>query len=278
MAFDKVVDSSKLNAAMKATADKIRAEAKTSDLIEWDESNGFADSINTQTKTATPSTNLQAIRPDAGYVGLSQVNVEAIQPITQATPSISVSSGGLITASATQTAGYVAEGTKSATKQLSTQAAKTVTPSTADQTAVASGKYTTGAITVKGDANLKGENIVSGISIFGVAGTHSSAKVATGTFTGVASGVTITGLGFQPTRVIAYWTGTGTISSSSSVYKLIYFEAGDREFFRTVAGTKAYNTEDVFSVTMNSDGFTLATNNSSSHPVITSTWNYIAIG
>ena len=67
---------------------------------------------------------------------------------TQATPSVSVSSSGLITASATQTAGYVSAGTKSGTKQLTTQAAKTVTPSASAQTAVASGVYTTGAVTV----------------------------------------------------------------------------------------------------------------------------------
>lgn len=82
---------------------------------------------------------------------------------TASAPSISVSSAGLITATA---------GSKSATKQLSAQAAKTVTPSTADQTAVSSGKYTTGAVTVKGDANLKAENIAEGVSIFGVAGSH----------------------------------------------------------------------------------------------------------
>lgn len=41
-----------------------------------------------------------------------------ITEATQATPSITVSSGGLITASATQTAGYVSAGTRSATKQL----------------------------------------------------------------------------------------------------------------------------------------------------------------
>lgn len=67
---------------------------------------------------------------------------------TQATPSISVSSSGLITASATQAAGKVAAGTKSATRQLTTQAAKTVTPTTSTQTAVAAGRYTTGAVTV----------------------------------------------------------------------------------------------------------------------------------
>lgn len=55
---------------------------------------------------------------------------------------------------------------------IPTQAAKTVTPSTADQTAVAKGVFTTGAVTVKGDANLKAENIAEGVSIFGVVGSH----------------------------------------------------------------------------------------------------------
>jgi hypothetical protein len=202
MAFDKVVDSSKLNAAMKATADKIRSESKTSSNIAWDESNGFADSIKTQTKTATPSTNLQAIRPDEGYVGLSQVNVEAIQATTQATPSISVSSSGLITASATQTAGYVAAGTKSATKQLSTQAAKTVTPSSSSQTAVAAGKYTTGAVTV-------------------AAIPSTFKKVATGTFAltqnNYYAGYTVSGLGFKPSRIILYLS-PDVVSSASDDY------------------------------------------------------------
>ena len=73
---------------------------------------------------------------------------KSVATATQATPSISVSAAGLITASATQTAGYVSSGTKSATKQLTTQAAKTITPSTAQQTAVSSGVYTTGAVIV----------------------------------------------------------------------------------------------------------------------------------
>lgn len=93
--------------------------------------------------------------------------------VTQATPTISVSSGGLITASATQSGGIVEGGSKSATKQLTTQAAKTVTPGTTAQTAVASGRYTTGDVVVAGDANLVPENIAEGVSIFGVTGTHS---------------------------------------------------------------------------------------------------------
>lgn len=126
-----------------------------------------------QEKTATPTTSSQTITPDSNYDGLSKVTVNAMPTATQATPSISVNSSGLITASATQTAGYVSAGTKSATKQLTVQAAKTITPSTSSQTAVASGVYTTGAVTVAGDANLVAENIAEGVSIFGVTGAHS---------------------------------------------------------------------------------------------------------
>ncbi len=92
-----------------------------------------------------------------------------------ATPMIDVSAGGLITATTEQEKGYVPGGTKSATQQLTTQGAKTVTPGTTAQTAVASGRYTTGDVVVSGDANLVPENIAEGVSIFGVTGTHSGA-------------------------------------------------------------------------------------------------------
>lgn len=89
-----------------------------------------------------------------------------------ATPTIDVSAGGLITATTEQEKGYVPGGTKSATQQLTTQGAKSVTPGTTAQTAVASGRYTTGDVVVAGDANLVPENIAEGVSIFGVQGTH----------------------------------------------------------------------------------------------------------
>lgn len=90
--------------------------------------------------------------------------------VEQATPQISVSAGGLITAKTEQEKGYVPGGTKSSTKQLTTQAAKTVTPGTTNQTAVASGRYVTGDVVVAGDANLVYENIVRGKMIFNVHG------------------------------------------------------------------------------------------------------------
>ena len=125
-----------------------------------------------QEKTVSPTTSKQTVTPDNNYDGLSKVTVNAMPTATQATPSIEISSAGLITAKATQSAGYVAAGTKQATKQLTTQAAKTVTPGKSDQTAVASGRYTTGAIIVKGDSALEPGNIKSGVSIFGVPGSY----------------------------------------------------------------------------------------------------------
>lgn len=93
--------------------------------------------------------------------------------VTLGTPSIAVSSSGLITAEVTHSSsGYVASGTKQATKQMSTDSGGTITPGTSQKVAVAAGRYTTAATYVKGDANLIESNIKSGVSIFGVTGTY----------------------------------------------------------------------------------------------------------
>ena len=124
-----------------------------------------------QDKTVTPTTSTQTITADNGYDGLDTVTVNAMPIATQATPSVSVnSSTGLITATATQSAGYVSAGAKSGTLQLAFQGAQTITPGTTNQT-IAANTYLGGAQTIKGDTNLVASNIVSGKSIFGVVGT-----------------------------------------------------------------------------------------------------------
>ena len=73
----------------------------------------------------------------------------SVTTTTHPKPTASINSTtGLVTASHTQTTGYVTGGTTTGTLQLTTQAAKTVTPSTSSQTAVAAGRYTTGAVSV----------------------------------------------------------------------------------------------------------------------------------
>lgn len=148
-----------------------------------------------QAKTGiTPTTSSQTISPDAGYDGLSSVQINAMPsgsattPATTITanPTISVSNGGLITASVsgsqsitpTVSAGYVANGTAgtvtvsgSNTSQLTAKAAATYTPTTSAQT-IAAGQFLTGAQTIAGDANLLAENIKKDVSIFSVVGTY----------------------------------------------------------------------------------------------------------
>ncbi len=119
-------------------------------------------------------------------------------------PTISVSSGGLITATAsasqnvtpTVSAGYVSSGTAgtvsvsgSNTSQLTTQAAQTIHPSMSDQT-IASGKYLTGAQTIKAVtlANLTADNIKFGVTVtIGDSSDPDCVASVTGTYTGGGS-------------------------------------------------------------------------------------------
>lgn len=159
--------------------------------------------VPTETKSVTPSTTSQTITPTSGKF-LSSVSVDAISTETKSitsngtysptdgsyfsqvtvnvpstsvsydTPTINVSTGGLITATANGV---------SNTKQLTTKAATTITPKSTSQTAVAKEVYTTGAITVAGDSNLVASNIKSGTSIFGVTGTYSGDSSGSTTIT-----------------------------------------------------------------------------------------------
>lgn len=111
-----------------------------------------------------------------GYFEDSKTEID-VPLAEQATPSIAVSSTGLITASVTQNAGYVRDGTIiKGTKQLTTKAATTYTPTTSNQT-IASDTYLIGIQTIEGDSNLVAENIKSGVSIFGISGSYEGGSV-----------------------------------------------------------------------------------------------------
>ena len=63
-------------------------------------------------------------------------------------------------------------GSGKVTQSLTTQGAKSVTPSTSNQTACSANRWTTGTITIVGSSNLKAANIKNGVTIFGVKGNY----------------------------------------------------------------------------------------------------------
>lgn len=150
-----------------------------------------------------------------------------LNPVELATPSISVDSAGKITATVQQaSSGYVEAGSKNATKQLTTQAAQTITPGTADKT-IASGRYLTGTQTIKGDANLVAGNIKSGVSIFSVAGSYEGSGSGGGDsgiqaqhITSASDTITISGTGTVKVWGFGYY-------SASAYSKTRYSFVGD---------------------------------------------------
>lgn len=79
-------------------------------------------------------------------------------------------------------AGYVSAGTAGnvdieLTASVTTKAAATITPGTSNQE-IAAGTYLTGKQTISGDSNLQAQYIKSGVSIFGIAGSLTSATVS----------------------------------------------------------------------------------------------------
>lgn len=205
-----------------------------------------------QSKSVSPSTSEQTVTPDSGYDGLSSVTVEAMPTAALSTPAISVDSAGKITAKVEQAAaGYVEAGSKSATKQLTTKGAATITPGTSDQS-IASGTYLTGAQTVKGDANLVAGNIKRGVSIFGVAGSFEGSGGGGGSGDNNCEAYHITSasgvLSFKGTGTVKVW---GYGSKKSNYSTTVYAFVGDGYYAGSSYGTPS-KTSASFSI--NADG------------------------
>lgn len=147
---------------------------------------------------------------------------------------------GLDTSDATAGAGDILAG-KTAyvngvkiTGSISSKAAESYTPGTADQT-IAAGQYLSGAQTIKGDANLVAGNIKSGVSIFGVAGTYEGNGGASGGIqaqhiTSASDTITISGSG-----TVKVW-GYGYYSSGMYT-KTTYAFVGDGYYTASSYGT-----------------------------------------
>lgn len=149
------------------------------------------------------------------------------------TPSIDVSTAGLITASANG---------KSGTKQLTTQAAKTVTPSTSEQTAVASGRYTTGAVKV---AAVTYDTPSIEVSTGGLITASANGKNGTKQLTTKAA-ASITPTKSQQTAVASqtFTTGAVTVAAIPSQYIV---PSGSQ----TLTENKDYDVTSLASVTVN---------------------------
>ena len=152
------------------------------------------------------------------------------------------------------------------TGTIPSQGAQTITPGTSNKT-IASGRYLSGTQTISGDANLVASNILSGISIFGVAGSVKKKTVinvtldssANSTYAGYINGY---GAGIDHNGTLVIWAmssstayehinfvdtsiGIGTIGNGWNITSHDTSDSASTPHACTITGLNAYNTINV---------------------------------
>lgn len=200
-------------------------------------------------KTAMPDTSDANAAPSdirngkSAYVNGTKITGSVLD-IVQGTPSISVSSTGLITAKATQSAGFVSDSTKSSTKQLTVQEAQTITPSLSEQT-IASGRYLIGTQTISAitkellaslDSDFIADNIAEGVDLFGLVGTLAGAST-------LFDKEMLTGSFVLESDITNYYNVSGTSGKKAGNTSIFVFwlseETGDSDASIIIAGISA---------------------------------------
>lgn len=176
-------------------------------------------SIATKTSSDLTASGATVTAPAGHYASAAS---KSVVTATQATPSVSINnSTGLVTATATQTAGYVSAGSKSGTLQLTTQAATTITPTESEQTAVAANVYTTGIVKVGAiSSTYVGSGITqndsSDLTVSGATVTVPAGHYETQATKSVASGSATIDVNMTVAPIISVNASTGLITSSNN--------------------------------------------------------------
>lgn len=246
----------------------------------------------------TPTTSAQTIGA-ANTMLEGAVTVDAMPNAEIGDPSmsgrsidISVSNSGLITASTSaedvsvnleNLAGYIPAnksvsvfvGASSATSQLSTQAATSITPTESSQTAVAAGKYTTGAVTV---AAIPSNYVGSGITR-----RSSSDLAASGATVSVPSGYYSSQVS-KSVNIVNVPQSSQTVQPTGNELQLFSRNANDRyvyfsEGYNTTAGYyKISGVPDGTAGTPTATKGSVSNHSVSVTPSVTNTTGYITGG
>lgn len=176
-----------------------------------------------QSKTVTPSEEVQTIKPDTDYDGLSQVTVKAIGST------------------------YVGSGI---TKIEATE----YIPGTSNQT-IASGQYLNGVQTIKGDANLVAGNIKSGVSIFGVSGSYAGSGGSSGGIDTSDATATAGDIVSGKTAYVNAEKITGTLSTLNVAPGTPEYNTSPNQIIISTSLTERYIVENTVSLTAKASDF-----------------------